>query len=180
MSSVLSDAELVRLILAGQAPQFRFLVERHVPVLTGFFRFIRVPEEMVEDMIQETFLRAYRFIDRYDASRSFTTWLTVIGRNVFYSELKKRGRHAPPPPADLAATTPGHSDDIIARHSARELLDGLDESSKFLVELRIFRDLPFAEISEITGETVAALRVRYHRLLKRLRVTAEKAVEHDD
>jgi RNA polymerase sigma-70 factor, ECF subfamily len=182
MNPVLTDRELVTLVRQGQTKHFQVLVERHLPALIGFFHFIRVSEEMIDDMMQETFLRAFKFIDRYDGSRSFTTWLTVIGRNAFYSELKKRGRQQPPPtmsPSPEEASTPGHTDDVLSRETARELLDSLDEESRFLVELRIFRDLPFAEISEITGETVAALRVRFHRLLKRLRVTAERVVHHD-
>lgn len=179
MTSQPTDNELVKQFLEGQSAVFRVLVERHLPALLGFFRYIRVPEEMVDDMMQETFLRAFRHIDRYDSARSsFTTWLTVIGRSIFYTELKKRGRQQPPTPTLAVETTsPDHHQEVVARQSVRELLDSLDEESRFLVELRIFRELPFNEIAEITGDTVVSLRVRFHRTMKRLRVTAQKGME---
>jgi RNA polymerase sigma-70 factor, ECF subfamily len=178
MNPGLPDAEIVQQVLKGQPQTFRMLVERHLPALFGFFRYLRVPEEMIEDMIQETFLRAFKYLERYDGKRSFTTWLTVIGRNAFITEIQKRGRQTPPP-AFEDLISPSHAETVVSRESAREMLKGLDEESRFLVELRVFRDLPFAEISEITGESVASLRVRFHRLLKRLRLAAERVGVHE-
>ncbi len=173
-----SDAEVVRQFREGDSRVFQILVDRHLPSLLGFFRYIRVPEEMVDDMIQETFLRVYRHIDHYDVARSFSTWLTTIGRNVFYTESRKRG-NARLPENQPQPQTESNLDHVIARETARELLDGLDEQSKYLIELRVFKDLSFAEISEITGDPLPTLRVRFHRILNRLRITAGRVKEHE-
>jgi RNA polymerase sigma-70 factor (ECF subfamily) len=169
------DGEIVREVLKGNPKLFHELVDRHLPSLLGFFRFLRVPEDSIDDMIQETFLRAFEHLDSFDRSRSFITWLTVIGRNAFYSELRKKNRQAP----ELPENAPEHSshgdfDEVLARESVRELLDGLDEESRFLIELRVFRELPFNDMAELTGIPLATLRVRIHRILHRLRLRAKE------
>ena len=173
-----SDAEIVDQIQSGRPERYQLLVERYLSSLLGFFRFIRVPEEMVDDMIQETFLRTYNNLGRYDRNRSFLTWLTVIGRNVFISELRKRGKPQLPVAREESQTA-SQVEEVIARETARELLDTLDDEGRFLIELRVFRELSFIEIAEITGWNVGTLRVRYHRLLKRLRLTIEKEAGHE-
>jgi RNA polymerase sigma-70 factor (ECF subfamily) len=167
------DAEIVDQVKSGNTKEFRILVDRYLPGLTGFFHYIRVPEDMVDDMVQETFMRAYEKIALFDTGRSFMTWITVVGRNIFYKEIKRRGRKLPESePAELV--TQCEDNMVIARETARELLDHLDEPSRFLVELRVFNDLSFAEIADITGDPLPTLRVRFHRLLNRLRLVAKK------
>jgi DNA-directed RNA polymerase specialized sigma24 family protein len=59
------------------------------------------------------------------------------------------------------------------RHSASELLKTLNSRERFLVDLRIFQGLAFAEIAEITNENEATLRSRFFRIMGRLRIASK-------
>ena len=169
-----SDAEVVRLVRDGNTREFNVLVDRHLPALVGFFRYLGVPGGMIEDLLQETFMRAFEKIKLYDPAKSFPTWLTVVGRNIFYNQIRRKDDGSVEKSEQKTFSDSGE-DEIITRATVRELLDSLDEMGKFLVELRVFRDLSFAEISEITGEPEATLRVRFHRTIGRLRLKAREA-----
>ena len=176
-----SDAELVVGTLSSRIEEFDTLMDRHLPRLISFFHYLGVPLALIDDLAQETFFRAYRKLDLYDTTRPFSSWLLTIGRNVFVDErrqAKKDSRiaqnhmdNSPPPSLE---------DAVIKRNSARELLDALDEGSRFLLEMRLFQNLPFADIGKMTGESEATMRVRYHRLLKRLRLSASSSGEENE
>ena len=51
----------------------------------------------------------------------------------------------------------------------QELLKGLSEKERFIIEMRIFKELPFADISELTGESETSLRSRFFRVINRLK-----------
>ncbi len=173
------DADLVRQALSGDRNGFQGLVKRHLPDLVGFFRHLEVPSSIFDDIIQETFIKAFAHLSSFDQARPFTTWLLTIGKNVFYDQCRKRAteqKHLDtpePPPASEQV-----EDAALKRRTLDELLDSLSESEKFLVQLRIFQDLPFQEIGKILGEPEANVRVRFHRILKVLRQTAGKEGVH--
>ncbi|MBF0502865.1 MAG: sigma-70 family RNA polymerase sigma factor [Candidatus Riflebacteria bacterium] len=177
-----SDAELITLTRTGRIEVFETLMDRHLPSLIGFFHYLGVPSSLIDDLAQETFFKAFRKLELYDPARPFATWLITIGRNVFLDERRKTARDSRltritnenPPPLSV-------ENSVIERVTARELLDALDEGARFLLEMRLFQDLPFSDIAVMTGEPETTLRVRYHRLLNRLRLTASRPGEaHDD
>jgi RNA polymerase sigma-70 factor (ECF subfamily) len=169
-----SDAHLVTLAREGRRNGFESLVHRHLPALVGFFRYLRAPPSLIDDLVQETFAKTFRNLDLYDPNRSFITWLLSIARNLFYDQCR-RSAHDPVLPGELQATgTMRVEEEVIQRLSLQDLLARLPEESRFLVELRIFQDLPFAEIAKVTNESEGALRVRFHRILQQLRQRAGK------
>ncbi|MFZ2958442.1 MAG: sigma-70 family RNA polymerase sigma factor [Candidatus Ozemobacteraceae bacterium] len=172
------DAELVARVRSGHLDGFGALMDRHLPSLVGFFHYLGVPSAIIDDLSQETFFKAFRKLDLYDVQRPFAAWLITIGRNVFLDERRKTGRESrllrlPSEPPSF----PSVEDTVIERATARELLDALDEGGRFLLEMRLFQDLPFSDIAEMTGEPETTLRVRYHRLLNRLRLVVSRAGE---
>jgi RNA polymerase sigma-70 factor, ECF subfamily len=86
----MEEASLIARVIAGDAEAFGPLVERYQkPVLSFIYNLLRSPER-VEDLGQETFLKAFRALARHDASRSaFSTWLFTIARNTCYDELRR-------------------------------------------------------------------------------------------
>ncbi len=174
-----SDADLVSESQAGKIGAFDLLVDRHLSAVVGFFRYLRVPPSRLEDLVQETFLRAFRKLDLFDVSRSFSVWLLTIGRNLYFDE-RRRSSFSEVPIEHIERSTPSHEDEIIERQSARELLESLPDDARLLLELRIYRDLSFPEIAELTGEAETTLRVRFHRLMQRLRLKAVVGGEHEN
>ncbi len=170
-----TDRELIEDIRAGRPRRFDLLVERHLPRLIGFLHAYGVPADMVDDMAQETFLKAFRFLQSYDSSRSFTTWLTVIGRNVYLDMVRSRKvQQGSALRASDGETAPGPEEEVVARSTASELLHALPPGERLLIEWRIYEDLPFSEIAERLGEREDTVRSRFHRALGKLRLADSK------
>lgn len=175
-----SDADLVLKARQGDPYGFQELVRRYLNQLQGFLRYLHAPTDKVEDLAQETFLKAFRSLEGFDAQRPFLNWLLSIARNTLYDEWERYRRDQELERSQKAESTitPGIEDQVIVRQTAQELLEAVSDADRILLELRIYRDLPFAEIAGLTGETEGALRVRFHRLIQRLRLTAEKRNQH--
>jgi len=176
-----SDAELVRRALAGAREGYAGLVDRHLPALVGFLRYLNAPAPLVDDMVQESFTKAFQHLSEYDPQRSFTTWLFSICKNTFYDHCRRHNREQKM--LDARNRNPqiaeGVEEGAIKRRTLEELLASLTEEEKLFVQMRIYQDLPFGEIAQVLGDTEGSLRVRFHRILKTLRVAAGKEGVHE-
>lgn len=158
--------------LAGDHDAFGELVlryERDVFNLT--YRMLSNRGE-AEDAAQETFLRAYANLDRYDPARSFKTWLLSIASNHCIDRIRRRRltwlsleEPLPPHPA-LTSDTPGPEEATLdAERSAavQALLDELSGDYRVAVVLRYWYDYSYAEIAEMLGTTESAIKSRLFR-----------------
>ena len=178
----LSDESLMNLAAEGDAAAFAQLVDLHQLRLRRFiFRYVR-DEHTSAEIAQEAFLRAYEQRHRWVPKAKFTTWLFTIGRNLVIRELRRAGRRPYPESTasdesrDVLDTLPHDSagpedrSDLTEQHKkALNALAELPEIYRETVVLRVFENLPYAEIAAITGAPVGRLRVRMHEALKKLR-----------
>jgi RNA polymerase sigma-70 factor, ECF subfamily len=86
-----SERDLVASVLKGRRDGFAELVRRHMTSLQHFLRRHNT-EADVDDLVQETFFRAYRSLDRFDPQWRFSTWLFTIARRLSLDELRRRNR----------------------------------------------------------------------------------------
>jgi len=170
------DLVIVRKIRAGDVNALERLIDRYMNQLMGFFRYLRAPESMVEDLVQETFERVIRKLDAYDEQKKFSAWLLTVGRNLYFDQCRRETRKREHLQQQQAACESASSpeDEVVERQTASELLKTLTPQEKFLVDLRVFQGMPFAEIAELTGEVEVTLRSRFFRIMGRLRITLEK------
>ncbi len=90
--SALTDRELVRIVRADDTRAFSVLVDRYkVKLFNLIYRMLQNREE-AEDILQETFLRAFRERERYDPRWAFSTWIYTIALNLCRNELKRKKR----------------------------------------------------------------------------------------
>jgi RNA polymerase sigma-70 factor (ECF subfamily) len=87
-----SDAGLITRAREGDPDAFRALVERHSVRLFQLAYRMSGNEQDAEDVVQETFLRAYRQLDRFESRAGFGTWLHRIAANCSLDLLRKRKR----------------------------------------------------------------------------------------
>ncbi|MFZ1075088.1 MAG: sigma-70 family RNA polymerase sigma factor [Minisyncoccia bacterium] len=184
-----SDEELIAEYLAGREESFAVLVQRHVK---GVYSFIaRSVGEEADDIVQETFFRAWKNLKSYDSAEAkFKTWLMRIARNATIDYLRKKK------PALFSAfendegesfllDTPDTEplpDELVARaNDAREVqtvLEGLSPAYREVLLLRYMNQLTFEEISAVLGMPANTVRSRHHRglaqLRKRLQETHQK------
>ena len=170
------DLFLIARIRSGDIGSLERLIDKYMPQLIGFFRYLRVPDSMIEDLVQETFERLIRKLDSYDQEKKFSAWLMTVGRNLYFDERRKQARQKDRQTEIARPQQSTPEEEVVVRQSASELLQTLNDQERFLVDLRIFQGLAFAEIAELTNENETTLRSRFFRLMGRLRIATQKSM----
>lgn len=161
---------LVRLVKAGDSKALDKILDLYIPQLRAFFRYIHVPEDYVDDLIQETFEKMLNKIDDFDESKKFSSWLMTIGRNLYVDQYRRKLRGEEILAEDVSETPIADPEkEAVGKITVEELLKNLDIKERFIVEMRVFQKLSFAEISELTGEQETTLRSKFCRVMAKLR-----------
>jgi len=168
------DLVLIRKIREGDVTALDRLIDRYLNQLVNFFRYLRAPEASVDDLVQETFERIIRKLDSYDENKRFSAWLLTVGRNIYFDQCRGESRRREHLQQVVHEPVPTPEEEVVERQTASELLQTLSPQERFLVELRVFQAVPFAEIAELTGEVEVTLRSRFFRIMGRLRISLEK------
>jgi RNA polymerase sigma-70 factor (ECF subfamily) len=169
MNEEICDGDLVRLARDGDPVAFRLLVERHQPMARARARSLCGNPSDVDDVVHESFLRAYIGLDRLRDPDRFAGWLGRITANVC------RGLQRRPPvtllpdwpePLHPAAADGLPSAEALDRADAvRAAVAGLPEGQRRAVALHYYADLPAGQIAEPAGAARASL----HKARLRLR-----------
>jgi len=164
----------------GDDEAFTRLVETYqTPVFNLCYRMLGEPE-LAEDAAQETFLRAYQHLPRYDQKRPFATWLLSIAAHYCIDRLRRRkfsmfsmdaedeeGNSVELPDVDFP--NPEH-EAITGQTQERvhEMLKDLDTTDRAAIIMRYWYDYSEKEIAESLNLTVSAVKSRLHRARKEL------------
>ncbi len=127
-------------------------------------------EELARDLTQETFLKAYESMERFDGSCKISTWLCQIAKHLLYRHWEKAGRQIPTEPEELIQNAPAAKENTENQVLTRiELIDCLKELQKLpeqlreVMYLRVMSDLSYREIGEIMGKSENWARVSFYR-----------------
>ncbi len=169
MSAEIPDGDLVRLARDGDAVAFRLLVERHQPMARSRARSLCGNPSDVDDVVQESFLRAFIGLDRLRDPDRFAGWLGSIVLNVCRG-LRRRAPVTllPDWPEPLhPATAHGlpSADDLDRADALRAAMAGLPAGQRRAVALHYYAGLPAGQIAEPAG----AARVSLHKARLKLR-----------
>jgi RNA polymerase sigma-70 factor (ECF subfamily) len=153
-------------------------VFRHAYFLTGNYA-------LAEDITAQTFLNALEAIHRYETRGvAFKSWLLRIAFNLVinYKKSFKNNGHSSLPD-NLEAPTAFYSPEASAQTKADgELVWGqvrnLSEDQRQVVVMRFLDDLSYAEIADLTGKSVGAVRVLQFRALRNLRSLVQSGLNH--
>lgn len=172
---------------SGNGDAFRVLVERHATAVFRLAWRMTGNETDAEDMVQETFLRAWREIKRFDGRASFGTWLHRICANRTVDFLRARNRWQPAPtgPGDDDEQDPFRglaSDEPSPERMARSAQAGADlepalaslsEIERMAFVLRHYEGLGIEEIAAALGVQPGAARHSIFRAVRKLRRSLE-------
>ena len=171
-------AELVALAKEGDQQAFEQLVRTtYVDTYTLALR-LTGNEEDARDVVQESYLRAYRGLHRFRGDARFSTWLYRITANCASNQLRKRARHRHDELDDdmeLVVDTRVDHDPAAAaetgdlRRRVDAALAELPPRLRAVVILRDMYDLPHEAIAAELGISESAAKVRLHRARRRLR-----------
>jgi RNA polymerase sigma-70 factor, ECF subfamily len=179
-----TDEVLVSAAKDGNQRAFEVLVERHQQRMLAFARrYTRVRED-AEDVVQQTFQKAFIHLNKFQGKSSFSTWLTRIAINEALMLMRRgRGRREIPVDdsndhgvADSAMEIPDPSPDPETSYLRRERVQILSETLGNLrpgmrkaIELRELAELSTEETAQRMGVSVAAVKARIFHARKKLR-----------
>jgi RNA polymerase sigma-70 factor (ECF subfamily) len=168
----MTDTEFATLARQGDRIAFTGLVENYQTVVYNLCYRMLGDAHDAEDAAQETFLRAYCQLHRYDSTRQFSTWLLSIASHYCIDQLRKRRLQClsledEATSSHPALRMPRTPEDVTLQHERESQmqawLNQLDAASRQVVVLRYWYDLSYEEIAETLGSTVGAIKSRLHR-----------------
>ncbi|MBN2433031.1 MAG: RNA polymerase sigma factor [Acidobacteria bacterium] len=169
----LSNESVMAMVRDGQVEQLAILFERYHVRVFNFLLRMTGDRILSEDLTQEVFFRMLKYRHTYRESRTFTTWMFQIARNVNLDYLRK---NHPEMAADDApepvARTVDPSDDMEKRENVvrlRQALARLPWKKRELLVLSRYHDLRYQEIADMLDCSVSAIKVGVHRALEDLR-----------
>jgi len=175
----LDDSQVVAAFLDGNRRAFDELVERYQNRLLNFVYRTTGDRERGEDLVQETFIRVYRHLHRFDQSKKFSTWIYTIASNLAKNELRNRSRNplvlfqtllknreADQRPLEWEDNT-YRPDDLFRKRALKSQVDAavdqLPEHHRTVFVLREMEGKTYEEIAEITDTNLGTVKSRLNR-----------------
>ena len=173
----LSDEELAADTAGGSRSSFEELISRYSPRLFYFLRHKTESDQNVEDLIQETFIKAFRNIDRFDPKRKFSTWLYTIAARQAVSLY--RANKAKDPSLVPMASSQDPQEIVIRKQESQNLwilARKLSPKEYRALWLYYAEDMPVNNIAEIMKKKKVTVRVLLHRARTNLAKKMDKSV----
>ncbi|HEX8273435.1 MAG TPA: sigma-70 family RNA polymerase sigma factor [Longimicrobiaceae bacterium] len=175
----LDDSGVVAQFLAGEKRAFNELVERYQTRLLNFVYRTTGDRERAEDLVQETFIRVYRHLHRFDQTKKFSTWIYTIASNLAKNELRNRSRNplvlfqaikknwdADARPLEWEDNT-YRPDDLFRKRHLRRMVESavseLPEHHRTVFVLREMEGKTYEEIADITKCNLGTVKSRLNR-----------------
>lgn len=169
--------ELIAQLRSNAVEAFDRLIEQYGDRLYWHIRRVVVNHEDAEDVLQETFAKAYTSIAdfRGDSESSLTAWLYRIATNVAINVLRRRKKWAfsslDSVRGDLLATLEHEidpsADEIVVR--LQKAILALPTKQRLVFNMRYYDELSFEQISQATGDSVSTLKTNYHYAVKKVK-----------
>ncbi len=173
----MDESEAIARVLAGERDAFHVLLQRHSAPLLASLRAALGNREDAREVLQETWLRAYRNLDQLREPARLRAWLVSIALNLARAhhrrahgrEFDAPGRDDPAPPPELGAEVGADLEEREERARLRELMARLPARQREVVDLRVNHELSHAEIAELLAISPEASRANYYQGLQRLK-----------
>jgi RNA polymerase sigma-70 factor, ECF subfamily len=186
-----SDEELVALARQGDENAIRALIKRNNRRLFRVARAVMRNDAEAEDVVQETYVRAFTKLDSFRGGSQFSTWLTRIALNEALGRMRRRRPTAELAELDVRASaqggavimfptslTPPGADSELARSQVREFLekavDDLPDAFRTVFILRDIEEMSIEETANQLSLKQETVKTRLHRARRLMRAAVEK------
>ncbi len=158
---------------------FQKVYEEYAKAVYRFLLSLSGNEEQAEELLQETFYRAFLHIDRFEGRCSIYTWLCTLGKNAWIKECKRVGRFSETPFEDMETESEEESaeDSIIKKEEyerVRRTVLKLSEPYKEVFILHAYGNVKLSEIAAKHNKSESWARVTYHRARQQIIKEAAK------
>ena len=166
----LTDGHLIDQWKAGDQRAATAIVERHAVALARFAGRLGVTED-VDELVQDTFIRAFAAIDAFRADSSLRTWLFTIERRLVIDRRRAEARRSHDIGVDdtLAASGFDALDALVADEAAQRVAAAMAQLTRMqrdVFTLRVQEGRSYKAIAGILGSTEGAARVHYHNAMR--------------
>lgn len=165
-----SDLELIQDVKCGDKKSFETLILRHEKFLMKAIVRMTRDLDAAEDVVQDTFIKAYKRLSLFEGRSSFRSWLYQIGLNTARNRFRKHARESVGM-ENMDIAVEGQVENHVIALDIRSILQNeiakLPDRQRTALSLRIFDDLSFKEIADVMGCPYDTAKANYrHALLK--------------
>ena len=172
-----SDEELLNLFRdeSSRNKAFSVIVAQYKERLYWHIRKIVIVHEDADDVLQNTFIKAWKGLETFKNEAQLYTWLYRIATNECINFLnQKRSKHMMPlEDAEFYLSDSLHYDDYFSGDELQLQLQkailSLPEKQRIVFNMKYFDEMSYNEISEILGTSVGALKASYHHAVKKIK-----------
>jgi len=192
MKSRQEDAEMIREALAGSQEAYTRLMKKyHNPIYSLIYRMIRDKEE-IEDLTQETFIKAFASLKNFNDEYAFSTWLYKIASNncIDYIRKRKLKTYSIDKPMEsedddyayeLSDSTYEADRHIIEEQQKaliQEAIDSLPEKYRIVIVMRHTEEKSYEDIAEILGLPLGTVKAHIFRARELLNKYLKDKISH--
>ena len=165
-----TDAELIAQWQRGDQRAASALVERHAQPLARFAASLG-ERDGVDELVQDTFVRAFNSLDSFRADSSLRTWLFTICKRLVLDRKRTERRRRDGVELDEGHAVVGYDalDGLVAEETAKRVNDAvarLTPLQREVFTLRVTEGMPYNVIAKVVGSTDGACRVHYHNAMR--------------
>jgi RNA polymerase sigma-70 factor (ECF subfamily) len=173
----LIDLELVKQVKAGNKTAFNLLVRAHQRGLYAIVFSMLKDHDATDDVVQDSFVKAYKHLESFEGRSSFKSWLYSIAINTAKNAMKSEAlRDQVDFDKVVLQSTPRMGENLEAQQLQTvlaEQIEKLPEKQKMALTLRIFDELPFKEIAEIMECPYDTAKANFRHAINSLRKHAK-------
>ncbi|MEM6297592.1 MAG: RNA polymerase sigma factor [Bacteroidota bacterium] len=173
---MLSDEEILIQFASTRTRDqaFRSLIEKYQERVYGHIRKMVIDHDEADDLTQETFVKVWKNLDKFQAKSQLFTWIYRIATNECLQFLRKKRKRFFLPIHDLEGelsqklTSSVSIDGDEVQYKLQKALLRLPDKQRLVFNMKYFEDMKYQEISEVLGTSVGALKASYHLAVKKI------------
>jgi RNA polymerase sigma-70 factor (ECF subfamily) len=179
----MEDNEIIKICKRGEKEAFQVLISRYHPFVYKYLYRISENDLIVDDLVQETFIKMIKGIDKFDlqGKAKFSTYLITIAKNCYIDyyrrEKKRMSEVSIDELSNIEASGTNVQELIVAKlynESVLEYLENLTEDQRIAIKLKYIEDLTLKEIGEILNIEPKTIKSRIHNGIVKLRSMIER------
>jgi RNA polymerase sigma-70 factor (ECF subfamily) len=177
-----TDNQLIRDYLQGEEEALQLLIKRYTSIVYNFVAQIVGRGQEAEDITQETFIKVWKNLKKFDINKKFKTWILQIAKNTAIDFLRQKKLplvNLNPDDEEtenfmeqLSDSTPLPFENLVLQEQfavVQNALQSLPEIYRLVLTMYYTKELTLAEVAEILGEPVETIKSRQRRGLAKLR-----------
>jgi len=174
LSDINQDIDIIRVLKNDINKGFRIVVEKYSSKLYWHIRRLVILHEDADDVLQNTFINAWKNLSEFRSESSLYTWLYSIATNESLALINKRKRNSAISLDDIgsyfAASPEGNTwfDGDEAQLKLQNAILQLPEKQRIVFNLRYFDEMTYEDMSKVLKTSEGALKASYHHAVKKI------------